>query len=191
MALQISTIFRVAYSCGVGIISQYTPFFKVGYPLFISEVWKGDKMKTVGDILKSKKSSEVYSIGPKATVLDALTVFAQKMISSLVVKDEDGKVVGIITERDYARKIILQNRTSPKTLVEEIMTPREKLVTVTLDTTVFDCAVLITAKKIRHLPVFEGENLVGLVSISDVMKTKVMEQQNLIEQLSDYITGQH
>lgn len=113
------------------------------------------------------------------------------MIGALMVKDDNGEVVGIITERDYARKIILQGRGSRETTVEEIMTPRTDLYTVTPETADDDCMVIITGKKIRHLPVFEGNRFVGLLSIGDLVRSKVMEQKRLIEQLSDYITGKY
>jgi CBS domain-containing protein len=148
-------------------------------------------MTTVKDILNSKSSSEVYSIGPKATVFEALTVLGTRRIGALMVKDDDGKVVGIITERDYARKIILKGRVSRDTAVEEIMTPRNELYTVTPETTADDCMVIITGKKIRHLPVFDGDTFVGLISIGDLVRSKVMEQEMLIEQLSDYIAGKY
>jgi len=148
-------------------------------------------MKTVRDILNSKKSREVYSIGPKATVLDALTVMAEKMIGALMVIDENNNVVGILTERDYVRYIRPKGRKSEQTLVEEIMTPRAKLYTVNPETTADDCMVIITGKRIRHLPVFEGNTFVGLVSIGDLVKMKISEQETLIEHLSDYIAGKY
>jgi CBS domain-containing protein len=148
-------------------------------------------MATVKDILNNKRSSEVHSIGPKATVFQALAVLGERMIGALMVKDDNGEVVGIITERDYARKIILQGRGSRDTTVEEIMTPRAELFTVTPETTDDDCMVVITGKKIRHLPVFDGDKFVGLISIGDVVRSKVMEQERLIEQLSDYIAGKY
>lgn len=148
-------------------------------------------MRTVRDILNSKRSSEVYSIGPKATVFEALTVMGEKMIGALMVIDDAGKVVGIITERDYARKIPLQGKVSRETPVEEAMTRRADLYTVTPETTADECMVLITGKKIRHLPVFDGDDFVGLISIGDLVKSKVMEQETLIEQLSEYIAGKY
>ena len=148
-------------------------------------------MKIVRDILNSKGSREVYSIGPKATVLDALTMMGEKMIGALMVIDENRNVVGILTERDYVRKIRLKGKASEQTTVEEIMTPRAELYTVKPETTADDCMVLITGKKIRHLPVFEGDKFVGLVSIGDLVKLKISEQETLIEHLSDYIAGKY
>ena len=148
-------------------------------------------MRIVRDILNSKKSREVYSIGPKATVLDALTMMAEKMIGALMVIDEKNEIAGIFTERDYVRKIRLKGKTSEQTTVEEIMTPRAELYTVKPGTTVDDCMVLMTARRIRHLPVFDGETFAGLVSIGDVIKSVVSEQETLIEHLSDYIAGRY
>ncbi|OPY75126.1 MAG: inosine 5'-monophosphate dehydrogenase [Syntrophorhabdus sp. PtaU1.Bin050] len=147
-------------------------------------------MKTVKDLLKSK-TKEVWSIQPKATVFDALKLMAEKTVGSLMVRDKTEKVVGIISERDYARKVILQGRTSRETLVEEIMTPAERMFTVKPDTSVDDCMVLITGKRIRHLPVFDADKFVGLVSIGDVVKSMLLERDVLIEHLSDYIAGKY
>jgi len=152
---------------------------------------EGEEMRIVRDILNSKKSHEVYSIGPKATVLDALTLMGEKMIGALMVMDGDKNVLGIITERDYVRKIPLQGKVSRETCVEEIMTPLADLYVVKPETTVDDCMVLITGKKIRHLPVFDGSRFLGLVSIGDVIKSIITEQETLIEHLSDYIAGKY
>jgi CBS domain-containing protein len=113
-------------------------------------------MSTVRDILQAKKASAVWSIGPKATVFDALTMMGEKEVGALMVMDDAGTVAGIISERDYARKIALKGKTSKETAVDEIMTPSADMYRVKPDNTVEDCMVLITAKKIRHLPVFEG-----------------------------------
>jgi len=147
-------------------------------------------MKTVRDILKNKKG-DVWSISPKAMVFDALKLMAEKEIGALMVIDEKGKVVGILSERDYARKVILFGRASKDTRVEEIMTPAEKMYTVKPDTSVEDCMVLITAKKIRHVPVFEGNKFLGIISIGDVVKSIIAEQELLIEHLSNYIAGKY
>jgi len=147
-------------------------------------------MKTVRDILKNKKS-EVWSISPKAMVFDALALMGEKEIGALMVIDEKGKVAGIISERDYARKIILVGKTSKETPVEQIMTPASQMYTVKPETTVDDCMVLITGKKIRHIPVFEGEKFLGVISIGDVVKSIISEQEILIEHLSNYIAGKY
>ncbi len=100
-------------------------------------------------------------------------------------------MIGILSERDYARKVILKGKTSRETLVEEIMTPYEKMYTVKPDTSVEDCMVVITGKRVRHLPVFEGDKFVGLVSIGDVVKSMLIERDSMIEHLSDYISGKY
>ena len=143
-------------------------------------------MKTVGDLLKDK-TKEVCSISPKGTVLEALKIMGEKEIGSLMVMDEEKNVYGILSERDYARKVILQGRKSEETTVEEIMTPLEKMHTVNPNSTVEDCMVLITGKRIRHLPVFDDDKFVGLVSIGDVVKAMLLECDTVIENLSNYI----
>ena len=144
-------------------------------------------MKTVKDILKAKKS-EVWSISPTATVFEALKLMGEKEIGALVVM-EKGEAVGIVSERDYARKVILKGKSSKNTLVQEIMTSH--MFSVKHENTVEECMVLITAKRIRHLPVFDKNKFVGLISIGDVVKSIISEQEKLIEQLSDYIAGKY
>jgi CBS domain-containing protein len=144
---------------------------------------------TVRDLLKSKKP-DVWTIGPKARVFDALVLMDQKEVGALMVEDR-GEIVGIITERDYARKVSLKGKTSKDTLVEEVMTPASEMYCVKPDTTVEDCMVLITGKKIRHLPVYEDSKFVGIVSIGDVLKSIISEQETLIEHLSNYIAGKY
>ncbi|OPY71079.1 MAG: inosine 5'-monophosphate dehydrogenase [Syntrophorhabdaceae bacterium PtaU1.Bin034] len=147
-------------------------------------------MRTVRDILKNK-SEVVWSIDPKAKVFEALTLMGEKEIGALMVIDGAGTVYGIVSERDYARKVILKGKTSRETAVEEIMTPFPELYTVKPDNTVEDAMVVITGKKIRHLPVFEGNRFIGLISIGDVVKSIIAEQESLIEQLSNYISGKY
>jgi CBS domain-containing protein len=147
-------------------------------------------MKKVKDLLKSKQK-EVFSILPKATVYDALAIMGEKEIGALMVLDESGKVLGIITERDYARKVALKGKRAQETLVEEIMTPEKNMYTVKPDTSVEDCMVLITGKHIRHVPVYENSKYVGLISIGDVVKSIISEQEMLIEHLSNYIAGKY
>lgn len=145
-------------------------------------------MQTARDLLKNK-TKEVWSISPKATVFDALKLMAEKEIGALMVMDEKEKVVGIITERDYARKIILKGKTSIKALVRDIMTPADKMYCVKPATSVEDCMVLMTGKRIRHVPVFDGNKYVGLISIGDVVKSTISSKDMLIEHLSNYISG--
>jgi len=144
-------------------------------------------MKTVKDILKTKRK-EVWFVAPDATVFDALKLMGEKEIGALMVM-EAGKAVGIVSERDYARKVILKGRSSKETLVKEIMTSH--MFSVKPENTVEECMVLITAKRVRHLPVFDKDTFIGVVSIGDVVKSIISEQERLIAQLSDYIAGKY
>jgi CBS domain-containing protein len=143
-------------------------------------------MKTVGDLLK-EKTKGVCTVSPRQTVLEALKIMGEKEIGSLMVTDEQNSVCGILSERDYARKVVLQGKKSEDTLVEEIMTPLEKMHTVNSNTSVEDAMVLITGKRIRHLPVFDDDKFVGLISIGDVVKALLLERDTVIENLSNYI----
>ena len=147
-------------------------------------------MQKVSDLLKSKVK-QLWTILPEALVLDALKLMAEKEIGALMVVDKKDKVVGIITERDYARKIILKGKTSMKTSVKEIMTPSNKMYTVKPDSSVEDCMVLMTGKHIRHVPVFDGGKFVGVISIGDVVKSTISQKDMLIDHLSDYIGGKY
>lgn len=142
-------------------------------------------MNTVRDVLK-EKGSQVWSIQADAWVYDALKLMADKEIGALVVLEGE-EVVGILSERDYARQVILKGRTSRETLVGEIMT--RKVVYIRPDNTVEECMALMTHKRIRHLPVMDENRLVGIVSIGDIVKAVISEQQFMIQQLENYITG--
>jgi CBS domain-containing protein len=148
-------------------------------------------MKTVKDILKNKNQKEIWSVQPKATVFEALALMGEKEVGALMVIDEKGKVAGIISERDYARKVILKGKASRETAVKEIMTPADQMYTVKPETSVDDCMVLITGKHIRHIPVLDNEKFVGIISIGDIVKSIIAEQETLIEQLSNYIAGKY
>jgi CBS domain-containing protein len=141
-------------------------------------------MKKVRDILEIK-GRKVWSIGPSESVFDALKLMAEKGIGALVVL-EAGKVVGIISERDYARKVILQGRSSPTTLVSEIMTAR--VAYAQPQQNIDECMAIMTEKRIRHLPVMEDGLLIGVISIGDLVKSIIAEQRFIIEQLERYIT---
>ena len=132
------------------------------------------------------KGSEVWSTSPHATVHEALQLLAEKNIGALVVL-RDGELVGVVSERDYARKVILHRKTSMKTPVKEIMT--EEVITVGTGSTVEEAMVLMTDKRIRHLPVVEGEKIVGVVSIGDLVKAIIADQEFTIDQLEKYISG--
>ena len=140
-------------------------------------------MKTVNQILKIKGRT-VWSIRPGASILEALKTMAEKEVGALVVMDGE-KLVGIFSERDYARKIILRGRSSRETLISDIMT--KTVIYVDPNQTVEECMALMTGKHIRHLPVLEEGRLVGIVSIGDLVKMIIDDQQFLIEQLVRYI----
>jgi CBS domain-containing protein len=136
--------------------------------------------------LLDRKGREIWSVPPKASVYEALELMAAKRIGAVVVID-DSEVVGIFSERDYARKIILMGRASRDTRVEEIMTP--KVIYADGGDTVEECMARMTAKRVRHLPVLDGGELVGVISIGDLVKSIISEQQFIIEQLEQYISG--
>jgi CBS domain-containing protein len=142
-------------------------------------------MGKVSNIL-SNKSKVTYSVTPDTTVYDALDLMFQKNISALLVLDEE-ELVGIFTERDYARKVILQGRASKETLISEIMTG--DLITVTPNDSINDCMKLMSSRFIRHLPVLENGRVVGVISIGDVVKFVIDEQQFIIENMEHYITS--
>ena len=140
-------------------------------------------MKSLKQLLEGK-GREIYSIGPDARVFDALRLMADKSVGALIVT-EGGRIAGVISERDYARKVILLGKSSKETRVRDIMT--HKVITVHPGQTVEECLALMTEKRIRHLPVTEGERLIGVLSIGDLVKEVIAEQQRTIEQLESYI----
>lgn len=144
-------------------------------------------MKSVAYILKSKADAGVYSIAPTASVFDALKLMAEKNIGSLLVMEGDA-IVGIVTERDYARKVALLGRSSPLTQVREVMTAA--VMFVGPEQTSDHCMALMTGHRLRHLPVVEDGKLLGVISIGDLVKDIISEQQFIIEQLERYITGE-
>ena len=142
-------------------------------------------MRLVSDLLKSK-GHQVWSVIPDQAVYDALKLMADKNIGALLVLDKD-RLVGIFSERDYARKVILKGKSSKNIPVKEIMS--SEVVYVRPEQTIQDCMALMTDRHIRHLPVLEGEQLVGMVSIGDVVGSIIFEQGFEIKQLETYITG--
>ena len=142
-------------------------------------------MYTVRQILQNK-GHQVWSVSPEASVYEALQLMAEKDIGALVVMEAD-RLVGIFSERDYARKVILHGKTSRETRVRQVMTPRVAVIGPEQGTE--ECMALMTAKHIRHLPVMEGERLIGLISIGDVVKAVISNQEFVISQLENYITG--
>ncbi len=144
-------------------------------------------MTSVADILKSKPHAVVHTTTPSTTVFDAVKLMAEKGIGALLVTEGD-KLVGIVTERDYARKVALMSRSSRDTPVREIMT--SDVMFVRPDQTSSECMALMTENRLRHLPVMDGGKLLGLISIGDLVKDIISEQRFIIEQLEHYITGE-
>ncbi|MHA3739163.1 CBS domain-containing protein [Pseudomonas sp. Eth.TT006] len=146
-------------------------------------------MKTVAELLKLKdeKNREVHQILPHQSVFEALTKMAEKNVGALLVV-EAGKVKGIISERDYARKLILKGRSSVGTPVKDIMVA--DVITVDSRQTVDTCLSIMSDKRLRHLPVVENDELIGLLSIGDLVKEAIAEQAELIKQLEQYIRGE-
>ena len=142
-------------------------------------------MKTVQSLLQAKGYA-VWTITPDATVYQALRVMADKNVGALLVL-EDGKLAGVISERDYARKVALRGKTSHDTFVRDIMSAG--VISVRPDQTVEECMALMTDKHIRHLPVVADGRLMGIISIGDVVKSIITEQGFMIEQLTSYIVG--
>lgn len=140
-------------------------------------------MKTVGQLVQAK-SGKLISIGPDARVFEALKLMAENEIGALVVLDGT-KLVGILSERDYARKVILKGKSSHDTPVREIMT--DKVITISPGQTVEDCMAIMTNKRFRHLPVTEGDRLIGVLSIGDLVKEVIADQEETIKQLESYI----
>lgn len=142
-------------------------------------------MKTLQNVLASK-GDQIFSIGPADSVFDALEEMAKREVGALIVLD-GGNVVGIFSERDYARKIILVGKSSRETAVSEIMTSR--VVYARADLTLEECLALMTDKRIRHLPVMQDDELIGVVSIGDLVKGIIDEQRFRISQLESYVSG--
>ena len=142
-------------------------------------------MKLVSDILRSK-GDKIWVVKPDDTVFDSLRRMAQKEVGALLVLDGD-KLVGIVTERDYARKVILEGKSSKDSAVSEIMTKR--VLCVSPERTLDECMALMTDKRVRHLPVLDHKRVVGILSIGDLVKAMISEQKVLIDQLQHYIAG--
>lgn len=142
-------------------------------------------MTTVRTVLQTKKN-ELWSIPPDAVVFEALKIMAEKNIGALLVTQKES-LVGIFSERDYARKIVLKGESSRTTAVKDVMT--SAVMTVTPEQSIDECMALMTEKHIRHLPVVENGKLIGLISIGDVVKAIISEHKYTIQQLENYITG--
>ncbi len=141
-------------------------------------------MASIKQVLQSK-GHDICSIGPDASVYDAIAKMAQEEVGALVVLEGES-LVGVVSERDYARKVVLQGRSSRDTKIGDIMTTR--VAYARLDQSVEECMATMTEKRIRHLPVMEGDKLLGVISIGDLVKSIMEEQQHVIEQLEQYIS---
>ena len=144
-------------------------------------------MTTVADILKSKADPSVHTMGPQASVFDAVQLMAQKNIGALLIVEHE-QVIGMLTERDYARKIVLMARASRETKLRKIMT--HPVMYVRPQHTSEECMALMTENRLRHLAVLDDGQLIGLVSIGDLVKNIISEQKFIIEQLGHYISGE-
>ena len=144
-------------------------------------------MTTIAQLLNAK-GDQIWSVEPKATIFEALEIMSEKEIGALLVM-EDGKLTGIFSERDYARKVILKGKSSKETLVEELMT--KKVFYIDSQKTINDCMAMMTAKRIRHVPVIEDNQVMGIVTIGDVVNQIISEQEVTINHLENYITGSH
>lgn len=141
-------------------------------------------MASVKQLLQGK-GHDVWSIGPEASVYDAIAKMAQEEVGALVVLEGES-LVGVVSERDYARKVVLQGRSSRDTKVKDIMTTR--VAYARPDQSVEDCMAMMTEKRIRHLPIMDGDKLLGVISIGDLVKYIIEEQKHVIEQLEQYIS---
>ena len=144
-------------------------------------------MTRIEDFLKLHKNRQIWTISKDQSVRQALTLMSEKNIGAIIIVDSNDFPIGIFSERDYARKIILKGKSSKGTLLEEVMT--KELITVTRDYKIDQCMEIMTEKKIRHLPILEDKKIVGIISIGDVLKIMIKEQKDLINHLQKFITS--
>ena len=139
------------------------------------------------DFLKLNKNRQIWTISKDQSVMQALILMSEKNIGAIIIVDNNDFPIGIFSERDYARKIILKGKSSKDTLLDEVMT--KELITVTRDYKIDQCMEIMTEKRIRHLPVLENKKIVGIISIGDVLKIMIKEQKELIDHLQKFITS--
>ena len=143
-------------------------------------------MTKLKDFLEINKNRQICTISKNQSVMQALILMSEKNIGAIIIVDNNNFPIGIFSERDYARKIILKGKSSKDTLLDEVMT--KKLITVTRDYKIDQCMEIMTEKRIRHLPVLENKKIVGIISIRDVLKIMIEEQKELINHLQKFIT---
>ena len=144
-------------------------------------------MTRLEDFLKLNKNRQIWTISKDQSVRQALILMSEKNIGAIIIVDNNDFPIGIFSERDYARKIILKGKSSKDTLLDEVMT--KELITVTRDYKIEQCMEIMTEKRIRHLPVLENKKIVGIISIGDVLKIMIKEQKELINHLQKFITS--
>ena len=144
-------------------------------------------MTRIEDFLKLNKNRQIWTISKDQSVMQALILMSEKNIGAIIIVDNNDFPIGIFSERDYARKIILKGKSSKDTLLDEVMT--KELITVTRDYKIDQCMEIMNEKRIRHLPVLENQKIVGIISIGDVLKIMIKEQKELIDHLQKFITS--
>ena len=144
-------------------------------------------MTKLKDFLKLNKNRQIWTISKDKSVMQALILMSEKNIGAIIIVDNNNFPIGIFSERDYARKIILKGKSSKDTLLNEVMT--KKLITVTRDDKIDHCMEIMNEKRIRHLPVLENKKIIGIISIRDVLKIMIEEQKDLINHLQKFITS--
>ena len=144
-------------------------------------------MARLEDFLKLNKNRQILTISKDQSVMQALILMSEKNIGAIIIVDNNDFPIGIFSERDYARKIILKGKSSKDTLLDEVMT--KELITVTRDYKIDQCMEIMNEKRIRHLPVLENKKIIGIISIGDVLKIMIKEQKELIDHLQKFITS--
>ncbi len=144
-------------------------------------------MTRVEDFIKLNENRQIWTISNDQSVMQALILMSEKNIGAIIIVDSNDFPIGIFSERDYARKIILKGKSSKDTLLDEVMT--KELITITKDHKIDQCMEIMTEKKIRHLPVLENKKIIGIISIGDVLKIMIKEQKDLINHLQKFITS--